>query len=68
MVSVGRDMCTLKRVLLHRIFSYKPQRMVWGSVLVAGFNDEATGTVLGLEEGVVPVLHLCVGVPLAKPR
>jgi len=34
-------------------------------VLVAGFQDEATATVLGLEQGITPVLHLCLG--MVKP-
>jgi len=33
-----------------------------GCVLVAGFQDEATAAVLGLEPGLTPVLHLCLGV------
>lgn len=33
-----------------------------GSVLVAGFNDEATAAVLGLAVPVAPVLHVCLGV------
>lgn len=32
-----------------------------GSVLVAGFRDEETAGVLGLEAPLVPVLHLCFG-------
>lgn len=32
-------------------------------VLVAGFRDEATAEVLGLEAPVAPVLHLCFGWP-----
>lgn len=34
-----------------------------GCVLVAGFRDEATAEVLGLEAPVAPVLHLCFGWP-----
>ncbi len=36
------------------------------SVLVAGFNDEMTAAVLGLETPVAPVLHLCLGSPLSN--
>ena len=32
-----------------------------GSVLVAGFKDEETARVLGLEPPLVPILHLCFG-------
>lgn len=34
-----------------------------GAVLVAGFNDEATGEVLGLAAPLAPILHICVGQP-----
>lgn len=34
-----------------------------GCVLVAGFRDEATADVLGLQAPVAPVLHLCFGWP-----
>lgn len=36
-----------------------------GAVLVAGFNDEATGQALGLTPPLAPVLHMCFG-PKAK--
>ena len=32
-------------------------------VLVAGFRDEATAQILGLEAPIAPVLHLCFGWP-----
>ncbi len=34
-----------------------------GSVLVAGFRDEATADVLSLEAPVAPILHICFGWP-----
>lgn len=34
-----------------------------GSVVVAGFNDEATAAVLGLTVPEDPVLHVCLGLP-----
>jgi len=34
-----------------------------GGVLVAGFNDDATASVLQLPEPLAPVLHLCFGWP-----
>ncbi len=34
-----------------------------GCVLVAGFKDEATAAILGLEPPVEPVLHMCFGWP-----
>lgn len=34
-----------------------------GCVLVAGFHDEATAAVLGIEAPYAPVLHLCLGWP-----
>ena len=32
-----------------------------GAVLVAGFNDDATASVLGLSAPLVPITHLCFG-------
>nr|WP_248287571.1 MULTISPECIES: SagB/ThcOx family dehydrogenase [Chromohalobacter] len=37
-----------------------------GSVLVAGFRDEATLEALALEAPVTPLIHLCFGWPAAK--
>lgn len=34
-----------------------------GSVLVAGFRDEVTADVLGLEAPIAPILHVCFGWP-----
>ena len=34
-----------------------------GCVLVAGFRDEATAEILGLEAPIAPVMHLCFGWP-----
>lgn len=34
-----------------------------GSVLVAGFRDEATADALGLEAPLAPILHICIGYP-----
>lgn len=38
-----------------------------GSVLVAGFRDEATADALGLKAPLAPVLHICVGFPEDRP-
>ncbi|WP_282606905.1 SagB/ThcOx family dehydrogenase [Pelagibius sp. Alg239-R121] len=35
-----------------------------GSVIVAGFKDEATADILELEAPITPVMHLCFGWPL----
>ncbi|MEM7598433.1 MAG: SagB/ThcOx family dehydrogenase [Pseudomonadota bacterium] len=37
-----------------------------GSVLVAGFDDDETARILGLEAPYSPVLHLSIGVPLPQ--
>lgn len=37
-----------------------------GSVLVAGFRDEATLEALALEAPIMPLIHLCFGWPAAK--
>lgn len=34
-----------------------------GSVLVAGFRDEATADALGLNAPLAPILHICLGFP-----
>lgn len=34
-----------------------------GAVLVAGFDDDQTGRVLGFEPPIAPLLHICVGTP-----
>ena len=37
-----------------------------GCVLVAGFKDEATAEILGLEAPIAPVAHLCFGWPVGR--